>query len=81
MPFIDPLPFTFAALRRFSVEQGIGEIVAVYFSPAGPRSPEGAEKQPNQARLEQKAGDVPATTGTTNVVTLGPLLRRTPTHG
>jgi len=80
MHFISPLPLAFTALRRFNVELGVGEVLAVFFSPVGPRSPASAEKQPDHAHLENEADARPASASAPNVVNLGARCRRSSTH-
>lgn len=80
MPFIAPLSFSFAALRRFNVEHGVGEVVAVLFSPVGPGSSASAESQSDQAHLEHEASAKSASAGATNVVDLSARCRKSSTH-
>ena len=58
----------FTVLRRFHVEGGNGEPVAIFFWPMAPRTHEDAEQQTNQARLKYEVRNVPASPATSNVV-------------
>lgn len=81
MPFIDPLPLRFTVLRRFDIDRGNGEVVAVFFTPVAPGAGGETAYRSNQDGLEGQPtrGAEPKAQG--SVVSLRAWLHRGATHG
>lgn len=81
MPFIDPLPLRFTVLRRFDIDRGKGEVVAVFFAPVVPSAGGKSAHRSDQDRLEGLPARDKEPTTHGNVVALSSRVRRGATHG